>query len=150
LIPLAAVALAACDARRGPGLEDIPTLASIDEMATQTVLTQNAPPEGWREPVSFPTVDAGLRELPGWRYEVQLEFEGVFARTPRRATASTRAEVWFNQLGSARRMVFQTTSELAGQPEETSYEVVWLKMTFSWYTTICVRATPLIQQPPPT
>lgn len=121
-----ALALAACNARRGPGLEDIPTRASIDGLATETVLTQNAPPEGWRDPVSFPEIDAGLRELSGWRYEVVMEFDGVFARTTRRASAATRAEVWFNQLGSARRVVFRTAGELSGQPDENTYEAVQL------------------------
>lgn len=120
------LALAACNAQRGPGLEDIPTRASIDGLATEAVLTQNAPPEGWRQPVSFPEIDAGLRELSGWRYEVRMEFDGVFARTTRRTSASTSADVWFNQLGSARRIVVHTSSELGGKLEDNSYEVVQL------------------------
>lgn len=118
------LALAACN--RGQGLEDIPTQASIDDLATQTVLTQNAPPEGWRENISFPEIDANLRELPGWRYEVLLTVDGTFARTPRRTTASTRAEVWFNQLASARRVVVETSSDLSGELEESQREGVRL------------------------
>jgi hypothetical protein len=104
----------------------VPTQASIDSLATQIVLTENAPPPGWGKAVAFPEIDSGLRELAGWRYEVRMNFEGTFARTPRTATASTYAQVWFNQLGSSRRVVVEATSELGGQLEESAYEAVRL------------------------
>jgi hypothetical protein len=126
LLILLVFMLAACNGRRGQRLEDLPTPASIDALATAQVMTQNAPPPGFRESVSFPQVDAGLTELPGWRYLVQLEFDGVFARTPRQTTATASAEVWFNQVGSARRVVVQTSGELIGQTEDTVYEAVRL------------------------
>jgi hypothetical protein len=115
---------AACTFRSGD--EPIPTEVVIDTLATQTVLTENAPPPGWRDPVAFPEIDTGLRELSGWRYNVTMQFEGTFARTPRETSASTTAEVWFDQLGSARRVVVTTASELGGQPEENTYEAVRL------------------------
>jgi hypothetical protein len=109
---------AACRAR-GLTPEDIPTrVPSIDALATAQIMTQNAPPEGYRETISFPQIDAGLTMLPNWRYEVLLEFEGVFARTPRQVSASTSAEVYFNQLGTQRRVVIQGHGELFGQQEE--------------------------------
>ncbi len=104
----------------------VPTQASIEGLATQIVLTENAPPPGWDKPIAFPEIDTGLREVSGWRYEVRMNFEGTFARTPRPTTASTYAQVWFNQLGSSRRVVVETTSELGGQLEESSYEAVRL------------------------
>jgi len=104
----------------------IPTAVSIDDMATAMVLTQNAPPPGFNEYVSFPQIDAGLTDLPGWHYVVHLEFEGVFARTPRQTTASAQAEVWYNQLASSRRVVVQTSGELLGQQENVAYEAVRL------------------------
>jgi hypothetical protein len=111
---------------RGQQLEDLPTQASIEGAATAQFLTENAPPEGFRDEISFPEVDAGLNELAGWRYVVNLEFEGTFARTPRQTDATASAEVWFNQLGTARRVVVSTSGELIGQEEDAEYEAVRL------------------------
>lgn len=118
--------LASCQSGRGLRPEDIPTPAEVNGVATAQVLTQNAPPEGFRDTVSYPQVDAGLRDLPGWRYLVELSFDGVFTRTPRQTSATARAEVWFNQLGSARRMMVETAGELIGQREDAAYEAVRL------------------------
>jgi|FLYN01.1.fsa_nt_gi hypothetical protein len=118
--------LANCTTRRGQQLDDLPTQATIDDLATATYLTENAPPEGFRGEVSFPEVDAGLNQLPGWRYVVYLEFNGAFARTPRETEATASAEVWFNQLGTARRVVVSTSGELIGREEDTQYEAVRL------------------------
>jgi hypothetical protein len=116
--------LAACTGRRGQQLADLPTLAAPAEAATAIYLTENAPPPGFRESVSYPEVDARLETLSGWRYVVLLEFDGIFARTPRQTTARARAEVWFNQLASARRVVVETSGELIGQQENNSFEAV--------------------------
>ncbi len=118
------VGLAGCSGRRGQQLTSIPTLASPAEAATAYFMTENAPPPGFREAVAFPQVDAQLPQLEGWRYEVTLQFDGIFARTPRETSASARAQVWFNQLGSARRVVVETAGELIGQEEDNSFEAV--------------------------
>ncbi len=121
-----ALLLSAC-APRQFSLDDIPTVApSIEEMATGVVLTQNAPPPPYNEAIAFPQIDLGLGVLAGWRYEVRLEFSGVFARTSRPAQATATAEVTFNQLASARRVVLTTSGELIGQTEDTAYEAVRL------------------------
>ena len=84
LLLLTFFCLAACRTTRGLLPEDIPTRASIDTMATALPLTQNAPPAPYNAVVTrFDHVDNHLNELAGWRYVVQLEFDGVFARTPR-------------------------------------------------------------------
>ncbi|MBK8022822.1 MAG: hypothetical protein IPK19_15655 [Chloroflexi bacterium] len=44
----------------------------------------------------------------------------------RQTSASARAEVWFNQLASARRVNLSTTGELIGQSENSAYEAVRL------------------------
>lgn len=119
-------ALTACSGRRGLTLEDLPTQATFSELATADFLTQNAPPPGFRESVSFPRIDDNLDSLPGWHYTVTLEFDGVFARTPREAQASAQADVWYNQLGSARRVVVETVGELLGVEENLIYEAVRL------------------------
>ncbi len=124
---LALTALSACTTPRGLQPEDIPTRASLDSLSTAIPLTENAPPAPFAGTVTrFNSVDTGLAELPGWRYVVQLDFNGVFADTPRETTASARAEVSFNQLGSARRILVSTSGELLGQTEDTTYEAVRL------------------------
>ncbi len=121
------VLLAACNTSRGLEPQDIPTLANFNEVATTLPLTQNAPPPPINGLVTdFSAIDAHLPDLSGWRYIVQLEFNGVFARTPRQATASAQAQVWFNQLASARRVQLTTSGELIGQTENNSYEAVRL------------------------
>lgn len=119
------VVLVTTNSRRGQRLEDIPTPANIDTLATAVILTENAPPAGFAE-VRFPKIDANLSSLPGWRYIVTLQFDGVFAGTPRETSASAQAEVWFNQLGSARRVVVSTSGELLGREEPVNYEAVRL------------------------
>jgi hypothetical protein len=103
----------------------IPTPASIEGLATAQFLTDVAPPEGFREMIRFPEVDANHNELAGGRYVVELEFNGAFSNTPRPTTATARAEVWFNQLGSSRRVVVQTAGELLGRADNT-FEAVRL------------------------
>ncbi|NWF67733.1 MAG: hypothetical protein HXY40_01485 [Chloroflexi bacterium] len=126
LLALFALLLAACT--RGQTLEDLPTPVNPDTYPTEVFLTQNAPPAGFST-IAFPQVDLNLNRIAGWRYEVLLSFEGVFASTPRQTSASARAQVWFNQLGSARRVVLVTTGELIGQgtqDETTTIEGVRL------------------------
>ncbi|MBE2268731.1 MAG: hypothetical protein IAE80_10915 [Anaerolinea sp.] len=128
LLPfLLLIALAACRTERGLQPEDIPTQSSVEQAMTAIPLTEYAPPAPYNRAVTtFDRVDNRLTELAGWRYIVQLEFTGVFARTPRDANASARAEVWFNQLASARRVILSTSGELIGQAESSGYEAVRL------------------------
>lgn len=126
ILPLLILLLAACTGRRGQQLSDIPTLASPNEAATAQFMTENAPPPGYRESIQFPEIDSTLPGLDGWRYVVTLEFNGIFARTPRETSATARAEVWFNQLASSRRVLVETSGELIGQEEDNSFEAVRL------------------------
>ena len=121
---LTVLLLASCRDRLG--LEDIPTVANIDAVATETILTQNAPPPGYRDGIEVPELDAGLNLLPGWRSETQFSFDGVFARTPRTTSASTSAQIWFNQLASAQRVVLQTSGDLLGENSASNLEGVRL------------------------
>lgn len=105
-------------------MTDLPTPASIEGLATANALTAVAPPEGFRESVSFPEVDANLQGLLGGRYLVTLEFNGVFTSTPRTTNAKATAEVWFNQSGS-RRVVVDITGELLGKTDN-AFEAVRL------------------------
>ncbi|MBA3867937.1 MAG: hypothetical protein H0X30_02175 [Anaerolineae bacterium] len=114
--------LSSCN--RGQNIADIPTPASIEGLATANALTAVAPPEGFRDSVSFPEVDANLQKLLGGRYLVTLEFTGVFTSTPRTTNAKATAEVWFNQSGS-RRVVVDITGELLGKTDN-NFEAVRL------------------------
>jgi hypothetical protein len=116
--------LSACTGRRGQGVEGLPTLAEPESAMTAAFMTENAPPPGFRDALSFPDIDAGLQHIAGWRYLVTLEFDGVFVESPQHTTASASAEVWFNQVGSARRLLVETTGELIGQTENNSFEAV--------------------------
>ena len=112
---------------RGLHPQDIPTRASLNDLSTSIPLTQNAPPAPFNNTqTGFTSVDNGLANLPGWRYVVQLNFQGNFSDTPRTANASAQAEVSFNQLGSSRHLLVNTSGELIGQNDNTSYEVVQL------------------------
>ncbi len=126
LIILCCAGLAGCN-RQGQLPEDIPTrVSSLDDLATAQFMTANAPPEGFRDPVAFPLIDANLNALSNWRYEAFMSFDGVFARTDRRVNADTRLTVWFNDLGPERRALVQGTGDLFGHAEATRIEGVRL------------------------
>lgn len=117
--------LAGC--RRGPGLniDELPTPALPEALATALILTQNAPPQGF-DTVSFPQISANLSRLPGWHATLLVEFRGSFAGTPRETEASTTLEVWYNQVASARRVRISTDGDLLGLEEPSRYEAVRL------------------------
>ncbi len=117
--------LAGCD-RRGDTPESLPTPVDPLSVATSQFMTQGAPPEGFRGPLSLPRIDDYLEALSGWHYTVELEFDGTFAGTPRPTRASATADVWFNQLGTARRVIVTTAGELIGKREDDSFEAVRL------------------------
>ncbi len=132
----------ACTGRRGQDSSNLPTQAALDPLATAQYLTQNAPPPEYRGAISFPEVDANLEDIEGWRYQVQLEFNGVFARTTRETTANASAEVWYKQVGSARRVVVTTSGELIGK-ENNAFEGVRLGPdSFMVRQNTCVTDTP--------
>ncbi len=56
--------LSGCNQAASPDV--LPTLANPEAIATGLVLTENAPPPGF-ESVSFPSIDANLTDLSGWR-----------------------------------------------------------------------------------
>ena len=121
---LLALLLTACR-ERGLTLDDIPTAISIDARATEIVLTQNAPPAGFGE-VAFPQIDRNLLQLNGWHYTVDMEFDGVFTQVERKATGRVTADVWYDQVSSARRVVVQSQGDLLGLEEPSQFEAVKL------------------------
>jgi len=117
------LALASCRNRDMQAV--LPTQVDLVARATSQFLTQESPPGGL-DTLALPVLDAGLEALAGWRYEMELRFEGVFARTTRRAYASTRAEVSYNQVASARRVLATLEDGLQGEGQPITYEAVLL------------------------
>jgi len=110
---------------RGLTLDDLPTPITPSVRGTEIVLTENAPPPNFGT-VSFPNIDDRLLELSGWRYTVDMEFDGVFAQVDRRVYGRATADVQYNQIASARRVVFKTEGDLLGLQEPEQYEAVQL------------------------
>lgn len=110
---------------RGLTLDDIPTPITPDARATEIVLTANAPPPNFGT-VSFPEIDKNLPDLSGWHYTVDIEFDGVFTQVDRQAYGQVKAEVWYNQIASARRVIVETEGDLLGLDDPTQYEAVKL------------------------
>jgi hypothetical protein len=110
---------------RGLTLDDIPTPITPDARATEIVLTKNAPPPNFGE-VAFPEIDLNLPQLNGWHYTVDMEFDGVFTQKERKASGRVVADVWYNQVASARRVVVETQGDLLGLEGSTQYEAVKL------------------------
>lgn len=108
-----------------PPDDTLPTIAVPGEAATRAIQTQNAPPEGYTT-ISLPRIDDNLTRLPGWRYDMSLSFEGVFARTTRDVQARTEASVWYNQVASARRVIATVNNGLEEDFTPTQYEAVRL------------------------
>lgn len=107
--------LTACERREPPPL---PTrIPDISQVATADQLTANAPPEGFREAVAFPQIDANLTALSNWRYDLTLQFNGVYSNTPRPASGSVRVQVWYNLLGQQRRVLLEAVGEVFGLEE---------------------------------
>lgn len=113
--------LAGCRRQADP----LPTLASVEGAATAVVLTENAPPAGY-DAVAFPQIDDNLTALPGWHYTAIVQFDGVVARTTREISTRTQADVYYNQVASARRVVAEVRNDLQNQPEPIQYEAVQL------------------------
>lgn len=116
------VLLAGCEGR-GQDISQLPTrIVSLPDFATAEFQTENAPPPGYRQMVNFPQVDANLGELPNWRYEMVLEFNGVFSGTPREARASTEMIVRYNQIDNSRRVILSASGVVLGNEADEPIE----------------------------
>lgn len=113
--------LAGC--RTDTSTDPLPTpITDLDAAATAIVLTQNAPPQPYRERLRLEPFEAGLERLEGWKYTVSAEFTGNFTGTSRIAEGRTVAEVFYHQRTSARRVKLNAAGNLLaqdGQPIET-------------------------------
>lgn len=103
----------------------LPTVAHPDAIGTALVLTEFAPPVGY-DTISLPRIDARTEELSGWRADMYFSFNGVYARTNRTTAASVQATVYYDQVGSARRVVATVDNDLEEASEPTFFEGVQL------------------------
>jgi len=124
LILCCLLVLTACR-ERGLTLDDLPTPITPSARGTEIVLTANAPPPNFGT-VSFPQIDNRLLQLSGWHYVVDMEFDGVFSQVDRRVSGRVTADVYYNQIASARRVVVKTEGDLLGLEEPEQYEAVQL------------------------
>lgn len=132
--------LSACGSR-GQTLDDIPTrIPSVDSYATSVFLTENAPPEGFRDFIAFPQIDDNLQFLTHWHSEAYFSFEGVFSRTPRQINAETSSVTWYTRTGNQRRVVLTGAGELFGDQEGETLEGVRLGSdTFLLRDGVCLQ-----------
>jgi hypothetical protein len=83
------VILAGCS---GLGQTPPPTPLDVDSLGTAIVLTENAPPPGL-ETVTFDVVDGGLDALQGYRYVLEVRFEGMVDSDLTPTTGTIQTEV---------------------------------------------------------
>ncbi|MBN1964093.1 MAG: hypothetical protein JW910_05570, partial [Anaerolineae bacterium] len=76
VLVLAGALVSGCE---GLGQTPPPTPYDINSLGTALALTENAPPPGF-ETVAFDRIDDGLAELSGYRYVLEMRFEGTFDR----------------------------------------------------------------------
>lgn len=120
LLLLALMLIAGCTPR-GRTLDDLPTpLADLNLAATAQVMTQNAPPPRFANGISLPRLDAALDDVAHYRARVALDFDGVFAGTPRPARGHVEADISYTELGTLRRVVITTEGELLAAGSDPS------------------------------
>lgn len=106
--------LTACQPRDLPMLPtEIPQ--DLDAVATAIQLTENAPPDRFKDGIRLPQLGAKTEQLASWRAIVQLQFDGIFAGTSRQTRAASRAEIQHELLGSKRRVVLSVDGALFEQ-----------------------------------
>lgn len=103
----------------------MPTESSLDMAATASVLTREAPPPGF-DRIAFPQIDANTANLPYYRAEASLTFNGTFSRTPRLASAETVAIITSNPAQQARRVLTTLTSTLQPDTQPVTLDAVRL------------------------
>lgn len=118
--------LSACG-ESDPVTSALPTLITdLDAVATDQLLTQNAPPTPYHLSIRVPSLDQGLEDLTSWRADLSVEFNGTFAGTSRTTAARTEAHLFYRLLGNQRRVALTVSGEILGQPEPLITEGVRL------------------------
>ena len=111
----AVLSLAACSRL---GETPPPTAMDVDSLGTAIVLTENAPPAGF-EQMTLAQIDQGLSDLEGYHYTLELRFEGVVDATLAQTTGHIRAEVWWDGIAPARRVILDAGGDaFASEPRQ--------------------------------
>lgn len=125
ILCIAAIALLSACTERTSTPPSLPTQVDPAARATSIVLTRESPPAGF-DLLALPQIDVGLERLNGWRYEMSFSFEGVYSGTTRLVRAETRAEVSYNLVTSARRVLATLENDLQDDQAPVTYEAVLL------------------------
>jgi hypothetical protein len=120
---LALLLAAACT-----GNAPLPTLSSVEGQQTAVVLTQASPPIGFQGAVAFPLIDAHLSDKPAWDATIQITFDGTFAAQASgdAATGTLEAQIFHDELNSARRVLFHAEGSAFGVSTARDLEAVRL------------------------
>jgi hypothetical protein len=113
---------------------------------TAEVLTENAPPPAFQGTVSFSPIDAHLSDQPAWDATIQITFDGVRADDPannqRPATGTLNAQLFHDELTSARRVLFNAEGSAFGLTDARQLEAVRLGNDYYLVTQdVCGKVT---------
>lgn len=101
---LCVIAVAACTS--APAAEEpLPTVVDLTLHPTNTFLTQQAPPVGYRTLTTLSAIDHTLRAQPGWTYTVSATFDGIHDVTGEAVSGSLTAQIQGNEPSQRRRVV---------------------------------------------
>ena len=110
------------------GNTPLPTLSSVAGLQTAVVLTQAAPPPDFQGSVALPLIDAHLSDQPAWDATIQVTFDGTFAAQTSgdAATGTLEAQIFHDEITSARRVVFHAEGAAFGVTTPRDLEAVRL------------------------
>ncbi len=103
------ILLVACDLTPPPP----PTVSSLSMAQTAVIITQNAAPAGF-DRVAFPVIDANLTNQPAWYASVAITFDGLFVDGGAKAMGTLDAQIYRNELTTARRVLFKASGTAFG------------------------------------
>jgi hypothetical protein len=105
----------------------VPTANNIPMAQTALYLTQVAPPKGFERSVSFPKIDNGLSDQPGWHYTLTLSFDGVIADSEEKANGAITAEIFGNEQAGERRLLLTLSGKAFGVNDDRTVESVRIR-----------------------
>jgi hypothetical protein len=111
---LLTASLSACQPERA-----VPTVASIESLATETFQTQEAPPANFQQ-AQFEKIDTSLNVQPAWHAIVTLSFEGTYAETNDPTSGSIVANIYTNELSAEKRVLLEVKGEPFSASEDGS------------------------------
>ena len=104
------ILLAACNGQSSDSVH-VPTRANAEGIQTAIVKTQNAPPPGF-DTISYNPIDANRETIPGWHFEVAVNFEGQYTNSGITANGVLVMNVWENSIERTRRVTLNFEGEV--------------------------------------